>query len=64
VIDPVALANAGGWAVVVAILLAIGLGVVREWWIPGGVYRREVKRADEAEARLAKVLTKIRADPK
>ncbi len=42
------LADAGGWAVVVAMMAAIGTGSVRKWWVPGFVYDREVKRADEA----------------
>jgi len=40
------------------------LRVTREWWVPGGVYRREVKRADEADARLDKLLAKIKNSPK
>ncbi len=53
-IDPAAaaklLADAGGWAVVVAILIAVGAGAVRGWWVPGFVYRREVARADAMTA--------------
>jgi hypothetical protein len=42
------LADAGGWAVVVAMMTAIGAGSVRKWWVPGFVYDREVERADTA----------------
>jgi uncharacterized membrane protein YciS (DUF1049 family) len=45
-----ALVNAGGWAVVVVMGIAIGIGIVRQWWVPGGVYLREVARADKATA--------------
>jgi hypothetical protein len=44
--DPVALAEAGPWAVVVAMMVGIGYGAVRGWWVPGFVYRREISRAE------------------
>lgn len=48
--DPIALAQAGGWAVVVAMITAIGVGVVKRWWIPGWIYTVALKRAEKAEA--------------
>jgi hypothetical protein len=44
--DPIALAEAGPWAVVVGMMLGIGYGAVRGWWVPGFVYRREIVRAE------------------
>jgi hypothetical protein len=52
--DPIALANAGGWAVVVAILMAIGVGVVKGYAVPRFVYDREVLRADVLASELSK----------
>ena len=54
------LADAGGWAVVVAMMTAIGLGSVRKWWVPGFVYDREAKRADEATTQLERHTEAIR----
>jgi len=47
-----ALSDAGGWAAFVALVIAAGLGVVRGWWVPGFVYRREVTRADTMTSQL------------
>ena len=54
------LADAGGWAVVVAMITAIGTGIVRGWWVPGFVYDREVKRADEATTQAQRNTESIR----
>lgn len=48
--DPVALAEAGGWAVVVMMIVALGVGFGRGLLVPGFVYRREVERGDRADA--------------
>lgn len=61
-LDPVALADAGGWAVVVGIMIALGIGFVREWIVPGAVHRREVHRADVATQALIDALSKARTD--
>lgn len=47
-LDPQILADAGGWAAFVALVGVIGLGVIKGWWVPGFVYRRETGRADKA----------------
>ena len=44
--DPTILAEAGGWAVVVAIIAALGFATWRGLWVPRFVYDREVRRAD------------------
>jgi hypothetical protein len=46
--DPIALANAGAFAVLVATWLVLSVGFFRGDIIPGHVYRREIKRADTA----------------
>jgi hypothetical protein len=60
--DPIALAESGGWAVVVAIILGLGVGFVRGWLVPGFVYRREADRADKADAALIRALSRAKAD--
>lgn len=62
---PVALADAGGWAVVVAMITGLGIGFVRGWLVPGFVYRREVERGDKADIvseRTADAMEKLVAD--
>jgi hypothetical protein len=54
------LADAGGWAVVVAMRTAIGVGSVRKWWVPGFVYDREAERADEATTQAQRNTDQIR----
>lgn len=44
--DPTVLAEAGGWAVVVAIIIGFALATARGLWVPRFVYDREVRRAD------------------
>ena len=44
--DPIALANAGPWAVVVAVMVAIGWGAYKGAWVPGFVYRHEIARSE------------------
>jgi hypothetical protein len=51
-VDPAVLADAGGWAVVIAMIGMIGLGAIKGWWVPGFVWRREVERGDKATALL------------
>lgn len=55
-----ALVEGGGWAVVVAMILAAGVGVLREWWVPGWIYRRSEARADRNEAALRALTQEIR----
>ena len=42
-----ALGDASGWAVAVALAVTFAYGFYKGWWVPGFVYQREVKRADE-----------------
>jgi len=44
--DPIALAAAGPWAVVVAMGSALAWAFLRGHIVPGFVYQREVRRAD------------------
>ena len=37
---------------VVFLLLVIVIGAIREWWVPGWVYRKAVKDGDEYKALL------------
>lgn len=50
--DPTALADAGGWAVVVAMIVAAGISFQRGWVVPRFVYDREVARGDKLETQL------------
>lgn len=50
--NPVELAQAGGWATVIAIIGAVGLAFIRGWIVPRFVYDREVTRADRLEQQL------------
>jgi hypothetical protein len=48
-----ALANAGGWAVVIAIGFFLGVAFVRRWLVPGWMFEREAKARDDAAATIA-----------
>lgn len=54
--DPVALAQAGPWAVVVGIGVGLGVAFVRGWIVPRFVYDREVQRGDRSEALLTQLV--------
>ena len=61
-IDPafaVQLAQAGGWAVAILMGTAFAAAIVRGWLVAGFVYRREVKRGDDATAALRSLLESI-----
>lgn len=60
--DPAALAQAGPWAVVIAIGLGLAVGFVRGWVVPGFVYQREVKRGDDATASVTALTESIGKD--
>lgn len=51
-----ALADIGGWSafLVVVIVATVGL-IVRQWWVPGWVYRREVEARERAEAEVTRL---------
>lgn len=50
--DPVTLgqtlADLGGWAAFVVVVVAAAVTLFRGLWVPGFVYRREIDRADKA----------------
>lgn len=49
-----------GFAVVfVAMVLAIGIGAIRGWWVPGWIYRKAEARGDRLEASLAKLTDSV-----
>lgn len=61
-IDPTAikqLGDAGGLALAAALVIAIFVGAVRGWWVAGFVYRREVKRGDDATGALRALLESL-----
>lgn len=49
------LADAGGWAVVLAIGFALGAGFMRGWIVPGWIYRNEVEWRDRMTAAMEKL---------
>ena len=55
------LVDGGGWAVVVAMIIAIGVGVVRGWWLPGWISRKSERRLDRVEAALDKLTDAVKA---
>ena len=59
--DPVALAEAGPWAIVVAIGIGLGLAFSRGWLVPRFVYDREVGRADRLETVVERNTEAIKA---
>ena len=51
-----------GWAVLflfACIVVTVGLG--RQWWVPGWVYRATVERAEKAERQLERNVVTIEA---
>ena len=50
--DPKLLAEAGGWAVVVALGIGLAVAFVRGWLVPGWIYRAELERSDRIEKAL------------
>ena len=56
----------------VGIVVAIGWGGIKKWWVPGFVYDREVERGDElaeelkrsveVNLKLAKALAEVQAE--
>lgn len=49
---PKALIDAGGWVTAAVVAIGILVSIIRGDLVPGGVYRREVKRADTATSQL------------
>jgi len=60
---PQQIAEAGPWAVLAFVLIAVIFGAatafVRGWVVPGWVYRRLDERSDRTEVALAKLTTSI-----
>lgn len=50
------LAQSSEHITVVFLLLVIVIGAVREWWVPGWVYRKSVQDADEYKAYVLQLL--------
>ena len=51
-----------GWAVLflfVCVVVIVGLG--RQWWVPGWVYRAVIERAEKAEKQLERNVVTIEA---
>ena len=55
-----ALVRAGGWTLFVFTIALIGIGAVREWWVPGWIYRRSEARNERIEAALLKLTEAVR----
>lgn len=61
-LNPIDLAAAGPWAVVVALGLGVVVGVIRKWWVPGWIYDEERaarKVSDTNAAATAKALLSL-----
>lgn len=43
------ISDAGGWAVFAFSVFAIGIGLVRGWWVPGWIYQSEREQRVKAE---------------
>lgn len=60
-----AIASAGPWVLLVALLILIGVGLLRKWWVPGWLYEDVEFRLKEAlsqavtSAAMTKELTDI-----
>ena len=69
-----ALSDLGGFALFILTVLAIAIGLLKQWWVPGWVYRQEREsritaeiqavRNGEALEKLARVVTGERAAPR
>lgn len=56
-----ALVRAGGWTLFVTTIIAIGIGVLRRWWVPGWIYMRSERRLERVEAALDKLTDAVKA---
>ena len=52
-------ASVGGWSLFVGLCLLIVLGAFREWWVPGGRYRRLVDAAEKQSETLNTTATAL-----
>ena len=43
------LSDLGGFALFLLLLVVIGTGLWKQWWVPGWVYRQAIERLDKAE---------------
>lgn len=55
------LVRAGGWTLFVFTIVVIGIGVLRQWWVPGWIYTRSEARNDRLEAALEKLTDSVDA---
>lgn len=44
------LADVGGMALFLLLLVAVGIGLLRQWWVPGWLYRAVVAELIDARA--------------
>lgn len=50
------LSEAGGWAVAVGTWVAIGVGLVRKWWVPGWIHEERIAELKAVNSALQKTL--------
>lgn len=44
-----AISDAGGWAAFLALIVLIGVGGLRRWWVFGWMYDRQETRAEKSD---------------
>lgn len=50
--DLAAWSDAGAFVLFLALLLVVGIGLQRQWWVPGSQYRDLERREAKAQAEL------------
>lgn len=50
----------GGWSLFIALCLLIVIGAFREWWVPGGRFRRLEASAEKQSETLANTVVSLR----
>jgi hypothetical protein len=44
-----AISDAGGWAAFLALIVLLGVGLMRRWWVPGWLFDRLEARAEKSD---------------